>query len=410
MPDLSSIFSMTTENPSELVKSLGLVEAAEAEASGRIGAAKYNYLASLNRAAGGPVEKDQPYIVGEKGPEVVVPKQDGTVIPNQSLKDLVPAGRGRETGTWEDVGGGLQATSGPGTYNRPAHREVVGAETGPVHVLRGLRSTYAGGAPGERYVSLQRAAQAVRQATGQEKWVPPEQEMEVLKHQNRLAEIAATGKAQETAFGLATQARKGATDYLRQMLLEGHGVADPKDPNAPKTLSPYARDALLKVLPQVKNLEDVPKILAQLEPQLQAGKQTELFNNPATREAARAKVLNVYRQDQAAKGAPADPNIEALILKGQVTPANVGLFNQAYNRGQVPAQPGKAAPQPVSLRSLVPRQKEKAVPMELQSAGALAAPEEPSAVAPITSLVDLVRNRGSQYQQKYFPRKPASAM
>jgi hypothetical protein len=35
------------------------------------------------RAEGGPVEKDEPYMVGEKGPEVVVPKEDGTVIPNQ---------------------------------------------------------------------------------------------------------------------------------------------------------------------------------------------------------------------------------------------------------------------------------------------------------------------------------------
>ena len=34
------------------------------------------------RAMGGPVEAGKPYMVGEKGPEVVVPKQSGTVIPN----------------------------------------------------------------------------------------------------------------------------------------------------------------------------------------------------------------------------------------------------------------------------------------------------------------------------------------
>lgn len=34
------------------------------------------------RAEGGPIKKDKPYLVGEDGPEVVVPKQDGTVIPN----------------------------------------------------------------------------------------------------------------------------------------------------------------------------------------------------------------------------------------------------------------------------------------------------------------------------------------
>ncbi len=34
------------------------------------------------REDGGPIKKDKPYLVGENGPEVVVPKQDGTVIPN----------------------------------------------------------------------------------------------------------------------------------------------------------------------------------------------------------------------------------------------------------------------------------------------------------------------------------------
>ena len=35
------------------------------------------------RANGGPVQGGQPYLVGERGPEVIVPQQDGTVIPNQ---------------------------------------------------------------------------------------------------------------------------------------------------------------------------------------------------------------------------------------------------------------------------------------------------------------------------------------
>jgi len=34
------------------------------------------------RGEGGPVKEDQPYLVGEKGPEVIVPESDGTVIPN----------------------------------------------------------------------------------------------------------------------------------------------------------------------------------------------------------------------------------------------------------------------------------------------------------------------------------------
>jgi hypothetical protein len=37
------------------------------------------------RAMGGPVEEGKPYVVGEQGPELIVPQQDGTVIPNQDV-------------------------------------------------------------------------------------------------------------------------------------------------------------------------------------------------------------------------------------------------------------------------------------------------------------------------------------
>jgi TP901 family phage tail tape measure protein len=37
------------------------------------------------RAAGGPVDKDKTYLVGEEGPELFVPDRDGTIIPNHRL-------------------------------------------------------------------------------------------------------------------------------------------------------------------------------------------------------------------------------------------------------------------------------------------------------------------------------------
>ena len=40
------------------------------------------YQTAHPRAMGGPVWAGMPYIVGERGPELVVPRQDGTVIPN----------------------------------------------------------------------------------------------------------------------------------------------------------------------------------------------------------------------------------------------------------------------------------------------------------------------------------------
>ena len=42
------------------------------------------------RANGGPVQGGQPYLVGERGPEVIVPQQDGTVIPNHALDPRQP--------------------------------------------------------------------------------------------------------------------------------------------------------------------------------------------------------------------------------------------------------------------------------------------------------------------------------
>jgi hypothetical protein len=44
------------------------------------------------RAEGGPVEEERPYLVGEKGPEVFVPEQRGTILPNKplSLADVAP--------------------------------------------------------------------------------------------------------------------------------------------------------------------------------------------------------------------------------------------------------------------------------------------------------------------------------
>lgn len=43
------------------------------------------------RADGGPVQAGKPYLVGERGPELIVPQQAGTVIPNHQLPAKVTA-------------------------------------------------------------------------------------------------------------------------------------------------------------------------------------------------------------------------------------------------------------------------------------------------------------------------------
>lgn len=44
-------------------------------------------ISNIFKAEGGPVDEKRPYIVGEQGPELFVPKQDGTIVPNHELKN-----------------------------------------------------------------------------------------------------------------------------------------------------------------------------------------------------------------------------------------------------------------------------------------------------------------------------------
>jgi hypothetical protein len=60
------------------------------------------------REKGGPVSKGQPYIVGEKGMELFVPSQSGTIIPNNRLQSS-GGGDGAATVTVNLVGGSSKA-------------------------------------------------------------------------------------------------------------------------------------------------------------------------------------------------------------------------------------------------------------------------------------------------------------
>lgn len=56
-------------------------------------------IASLfaGKAHGGPVRAGTPYLVGERGPELIVPRNAGTVIPNDKLSNVVPINRNQTT-------------------------------------------------------------------------------------------------------------------------------------------------------------------------------------------------------------------------------------------------------------------------------------------------------------------------
>lgn len=50
-----------------------------------------DFFKGMFRADGGPVTGGQPYIVGERGPELMVPNSAGTVVPNHALRSGVAA-------------------------------------------------------------------------------------------------------------------------------------------------------------------------------------------------------------------------------------------------------------------------------------------------------------------------------
>jgi hypothetical protein len=56
----------------------------------------------VGKADGGPVEGKTPYIVGERGPELFMPKVDGTIVPNHDLKNY----------PFRDGSGGRNVTAG----------------------------------------------------------------------------------------------------------------------------------------------------------------------------------------------------------------------------------------------------------------------------------------------------------
>lgn len=68
------------------------------------------------RAGGGPIEPGQPYMVGEQGPEVVVPNQPATVVPIEARRTRLPADLAGPTGLDFRTPGGATATELVNTF------------------------------------------------------------------------------------------------------------------------------------------------------------------------------------------------------------------------------------------------------------------------------------------------------
>jgi hypothetical protein len=64
-------------------------------------------------AKGGPAKAGQPYIIGEEGPEIFVPKQSGVVLPNSALQGMNAGGPGVMGGGATNVNYNIQAVDAP---------------------------------------------------------------------------------------------------------------------------------------------------------------------------------------------------------------------------------------------------------------------------------------------------------
>lgn len=72
-------------------------------------------------ASGGPAKAGQPYIVGEKGPELFIPKNSGTVIPNDQTEAMAGGGG-------MGMGGGGQVTYNINAVDARSFKELVAAD------------------------------------------------------------------------------------------------------------------------------------------------------------------------------------------------------------------------------------------------------------------------------------------
>ena len=78
-------------------------------------------MAMFGLATGGPATAGQPYIVGEKGPELFIPKNSGTVIPNDATEALSGGGG-------MGMGGGGQVTYNINAVDARSFKELVAAD------------------------------------------------------------------------------------------------------------------------------------------------------------------------------------------------------------------------------------------------------------------------------------------
>jgi hypothetical protein len=64
---------------------VGLFGGASGSGNGGMLGSLFSGIFGGGKAIGGPVNSNTPYLVGEKGPEIFMPRNAGTIIPNNAL-------------------------------------------------------------------------------------------------------------------------------------------------------------------------------------------------------------------------------------------------------------------------------------------------------------------------------------
>jgi hypothetical protein len=144
--------------------------------------AKEAFSSGLERLArGGPAAARRPYLVGEKGPELMVPDQDGTIIPNHKLQVIARALKKRANAVPRAKGGAVKADGEPD----PGGLDTANKDwPGPVKAAAEREAGLAAGAPSlgspESYGGGRRTTapqlQEAQLSTGPQRFIPIDRE------------------------------------------------------------------------------------------------------------------------------------------------------------------------------------------------------------------------------------------
>lgn len=90
--ELSDVLKGLEQDIIRLITRIAITRPLEQALTGIISGFDFGTIFGGARAAGGPVKRDMPYLVGEEGPELFVPNSSGSIVPNDALRSTTAGG------------------------------------------------------------------------------------------------------------------------------------------------------------------------------------------------------------------------------------------------------------------------------------------------------------------------------